>query len=147
VLDSTTIDLCLSVFPWAHFRTTKAAVKMHTLLDLRGSIPSFIHVSEGKLHDVHAMDLLTPEAGTIYVMDFGYVEFARLHRLHLAGALFVRRAKSNLKAHRAYSAQTDRSTGILCDKTIAFDGIYSKRDYPRSCVECASTTRKLSPPI
>ena len=129
-LDSTTIDLCLSVFPWAHFRTTKAAVKMHTLLDLRSSIPSFIHVSDGKLHDVHALDLLTPEAGAIYVMDRGYVDFARLHRLHLAGAFFVTRAKSNLKAHRVYSAQTDRSTGILCDQTIALDGFYSKQDYP-----------------
>ena len=129
-LDSTTIDLCLSVFPLAHFRTTKAAVKMHTLLDLRGSIPSFIHVSDGKLHDVHALDLLTPEAGAIYVMDRGYADFARLHRLHLAGGFFVTRAKSNLKAHRVYSAQTDRSTGILCDQTIALDGFYSKQDYP-----------------
>ena len=129
-LDSTTIDLCLSVFPWAHFRTTKAADKMHTLLDLRGSIPSFIHVSDGKLHDVHALDLLTPEAGAIYVMDRGYVDFARLHRLHLAGAFFVTRAKSNLKAHRVYSAPTDRDTGILCDQTIALEGFYSKQDYP-----------------
>ena len=129
-LDSTTIDLCLSVFPWAHFRTTKAAVKMHTLLDLRGSIPSFIHVSDGKLHDVHALDLLTPEAGAIYVMDRGYVDFACLHRLHLAGAFFVTRAKSNLKAHRVYSAPTDRDTGILCDQTIALEGFYSKQDYP-----------------
>jgi len=129
-LDSTTIDLCLSVFPWAHFRTTKAAVKMHTLLDLRGSIPSFIHVSDGKLHDVHALDLLAPEAGAIYVMDRGYVDFTRLYRLHLAGAFFVTRAKSNLKAHRVYSAQTDRSTGILCDQTIALNGFYSKQDYP-----------------
>ena len=129
-LDSTTIDLCLSVFPWAHFRTTKAAVKMHTLLDLRGSIPSFIHVSDGKLHDVHALDLLTPEAGAIYVMDRGYVDFERLHRLHLAGAFFVTRAKSNLKAHRVYSSPTDRSTGILCDQTIALDGFYPKRDCP-----------------
>ena len=129
-LDSTTIDLCLSVFPWAHFRTTKAAVKMHTLLDLRGSIPSFIHVSDGKLHDVHALDLLTPEAGAIYVMDRGYVDFARLHRLHLAGAFFVTRAKSNLKAHRVYSAPTDRDTGILCDQTIALEGFHSKQDYP-----------------
>ena len=129
-LDSTTIDLCLSVFPWAHFRTTKAAVKMHTLLDLRGSIPSFIHVSDGKLHDVHALDLLPAEAGAIYVMDRGYIDFARLHRLHLAGAFFVTRAKSNLKAHRVYSSPTDRSTGILCDQTIALDGFYSRQDYP-----------------
>jgi len=94
-LDSTTIDLCLSVFPWAHFRTTKAAVKMHTLLDLRGSIPSFIHISDGKLHDVNALDMLLPEPGAIYVMDRGYVDFARLYVLHRAGAFFVTRAKSN----------------------------------------------------
>ena len=118
-LDSTTIYLCLAVFPWAHFRTTKAAVKMHTLLDLRGNIPSFIHVSDGKLHDVHALDLLLPEAGAIYVMDRGYVDFARLHGLHLAGAFFVTRAKSNMNAHRVYSAPTDRATGIICEQTIA----------------------------
>jgi Domain of unknown function (DUF4372)/Transposase DDE domain len=129
-LDSTTIDLCLSVFPWAHFRTTKAAVKMHTLLDLRGSIPSFIHVSDGKLHDVHALDLLTPEAGAIYVMDRGYVDFSRLHAVHAAGAFFVTRAKSNLSFHRVYSAPSDRSTGILCDQTMALDGYYTRRDYP-----------------
>jgi len=103
---------------------------MHTLLDLRGSIPSFIHVSDGKLHDVHALDLLTLEPGAIYVMDRGYVDFRRLHRLHLAGAFFVTRAKSNLKAHRIYSTQTERSIGILCDQTIALDGFYSKQGYP-----------------
>lgn len=129
-LDSTTIDLCLSVFPWANFRTTKAAVKMHTLLDLRGSIPSFIHVSDGKMHDVRALDLLIPEAGAIYVMDRAYVDFVRLHRLHLAGAFFVTRAKSNMDAHRMYSATTDRSLGIICDQTIALDGIYTQQDYP-----------------
>jgi transposase len=129
-LDSTTIDLCLSVFPWAHFRTTKAAVKMHTLLDLRGNIPSFIHVSDGKLADVHALDLLVPEPGAIYVMDRGYVDFARLHAMHQAGAFFVTRAKSNLKAHRRYSASTDRTTGIICDQTIALDGHYAKQHYP-----------------
>ena len=129
-LDSTTIDLCLSVFPWAHFRTTKAAVKMHTLLDLRGSIPSFIHVSDGKLHDVHALDLLVPEPGAIYVMDRGYVDFGRLHVLHLAGAFFVTRTKSNMDFHRVYSVPTDRSTGIICDQTIALDGFYTKQDYP-----------------
>jgi hypothetical protein len=129
-LDSTTIDLCLSVFPWAHFRTTKAAVKMHTLLDLRGSIPSFIHVSDGKLHDVHALDLLVPEPGAIYVMDRGYVDFARLHVLHLAGAFFVTRAKSNIDFHRVYSAKTDRDIGVICDQTIALDGFYTKQDYP-----------------
>ena len=129
-LDSTTIDLCLSVFPWAHFRTTKAAVKMHTLLDLRGNIPSFIHVSDGKLADVHALDLLVPEPGAIYVMDRAYVDFARLHAMHQAGAFFVTRAKSNLKARRRYSASTDRTTGIICDQTIALDGHYAKRHYP-----------------
>jgi hypothetical protein len=129
-LDSTTIDLCLSLFPWALFRTTKSAVKMHTLLDLRGNIPSFIHISDGKLHDVHALELLAPEAGAIYVMDRGYVDFRRLQRLHLAGAFFVTRAKSNLKAHRVYSAQTDRSTGVVCDQTIALDGFYTSQDYP-----------------
>jgi hypothetical protein len=129
-LDSTTIDLCLSVFPWAHFRTTKAAVKMHTLLDLKGSIPSFIHVSDGKLHDVHALDLLELEAGAIYVMDRGYVDFARLHALHLAGAFFVTRAKSNMKWHRVYSMPTDRTIGIICDQRIALDGFYTQQDYP-----------------
>jgi hypothetical protein len=129
-LDSTTIDLCLSVFPWAHFRSTKAAVKMHTLLDLRGNIPSFIHVSDGKLHAVHALDLLLPEAGAIYVMDRGYVDFARLHVLHLAGSFFVTRAKSNMAAHRLYSAPTERATGIICDQTITLDGFYTRQDYP-----------------
>jgi hypothetical protein len=129
-LDSTTIDLCLSLFPWAHFRSTKAAVKMHTLLDLRGNIPSFIHISDGKLHDVHALDMLVPEAGAIYVMDRGYVDFARLYRLHEAGAFFVTRAKSNLNAHRVYSAATDRMAGVIADRTIALDGHYTKRDYP-----------------
>ena len=129
-LDSTTIDLCLSVFPWAHFRSTKAAVKMHTLLDLRGNIPSFIHISEGKLHDVHALDLLIPEAGAFYVMDRGYVDFARLYVLHLARSFFVTRAKSNMNAHRIYSSATDRSTGVICDQAIALDGFYTRQDYP-----------------
>jgi len=129
-LDSTTIDLCLSLFPWAHFRSTKAAVKMHTLLDLRGNIPSFIHISDGKLHDVHALDLLLPEADAIYVMDRGYVDFTRLYVLHQAGAFFVTRAKSNLDAHRVYSAPTDRTTGIIADQTIALDGNTTRRDYP-----------------
>ncbi len=129
-LDATIIDLCLSVFPWARFRTAKAAVKMHTLLDLRGSIPSFIHISDGKLHDVHALDLLLPEAGAIYVMDRAYVDFARLHALHLAGAFFVTRAKSNMNAHRVYSAPADRAGGIVCDQTISLDGDLTSRNYP-----------------
>jgi transposase len=129
-LDSTTIDLCLSLFPWAHFRSTKAAVKMHMLLDLRGNIPSFIHISEGTLHDVHALDMILPEAGAIYVMDRGYVDFARLYRLHQAGAFFVTRAKSNLNAHRVYSSATDRTIGVIADQKIALDGHYTRQDYP-----------------
>jgi transposase len=129
-LDSTTIDLCMSVFPWAHFRSTKSAVKMHTLLDLRGNIPSFIHISDGKLHDVHALDMLIPEPGAIYVMDRGSIDFARLHALHQTGAFFVTRAKSNLNAHRVYSAATDRTTGVIADQTIALDGSRTSRDYP-----------------
>ena len=129
-LDSTTIDLCLSLFPWALFRSSKSAVKMHTLLDLRGSIPSFIHISDGKLHDVHALDLLMPEPGAIYVMDRGYIDFARLHALHRAGGFFVTRAKSNLDAHRVYSREVDRATGLVCDQSIALDGFYTQRDYP-----------------
>jgi transposase len=129
-LDSTTIDLCLSVFPWAHFRSTKSAVKMHTLLDLRGDIPSFIHISDGKLHDVHALDMLVPEAGAIYVMDRGYIDFGRLYGLHQAGAFFVTRAKSNLSARRVYSASTDRTGGVIADQTIVLDGTRSRQDYP-----------------
>jgi hypothetical protein len=129
-LDSTTIDLCLSLFPWAPFRAAKAAVKMHTLLDLRGAIPSFIHISDGKLHDVNVLDLLIPEAGAIYVMDRGYLDFARLHVLHQAGAFFVTRAKSNLHSRRIYSAPTDRADGIICDQTIALNGHYSRQLYP-----------------
>src|SRR5271157_5737459 len=129
-LDSTTIDLCLSLFPWADFRSTKAAVKMHTLLDLRGDIPSFIHISDGKLHDVHALDMLVPEAGAIYLMDRGYIDFGRLYGLHQAGAFFVTRAKSNLNAHRVYSASTDRTGGVIADQTIALDGTRSRQDYP-----------------
>jgi Domain of unknown function (DUF4372)/Transposase DDE domain len=129
-LDSTTIDLCLSVFPWARFRSTKAAVKLHTLLDLRGNIPSFVHISDGKLHDVHALDMLLPEPGAIYVMDRGYVDFARLYVLHQAGAFFVTRAKSNIDAHRVYSAPADRKAGVICDQTIAMDGCRTQLHYP-----------------
>ena len=129
-LDSTTIDLCLTLFPWAPFRSTKAAIKLHTLIDLRGNIPSFVHISDGKLHDVNVLDQLLPEAGAFYVMDRGYLDFERLHRLHLTGAFFVTRAKSNLKAMRRYSHPVDRSTGLICDQTIALTGFYSKADYP-----------------
>ena len=129
-LDSTTIDLCLSLFPWALFCTTKSAVKMHTLLDLRGNIPSFIHISDGKCGDVSVLDILVPEAGAIYVMDRGYVDFTRLYGLHQARAFFVTRALSNTRLQRVYSAPVDRSTGVICDQTIAFTGITSHRNYP-----------------
>ncbi len=129
-LDSTTIDLCLSMFPWAPFRDTKAAIKVHTLLDLRGAIPSFIHVSDGLLHDVNVLDLLIPEPGSFYVMDRAYLDFQRLYALHQAGCSFVTRAKSNMDARRLYSAPVDRATGIICDQIIALRGFYSQRHYP-----------------
>src|ERR1700690_32886 len=129
-LDAPTIDLCLSMFPWAPFRIAKAAVKVHTLMDLRGSIPSFIHISDGKLHDVNVLDLLIPEAGAFYVMDRAYLDFERLYVLHQANSFFVTRAKSNLDARRLYSASTDRTTGVICDQTIALNGFYSRRHYP-----------------
>ena len=129
-LDSTTIDLCLSLFPWADFRSTKAAVKMHTLLDLRGPIPGFIHVSNGKMGDALALDLITLEAGAIYVMDRGYIDFRRLSVIHQAGAFFVTRTKSNMKYHRVYSHAVDKTTGVGADQSIALDGFYAKRDYP-----------------
>ena len=129
-LDSTTIDLCLSLFPWALFRTTKSAVKMHTLLDLRGNIPSFIHISDGKLGDVNVLDVMTIEVGAIYVMDRGYLDFARLFLMHQAQAFFVTRAKSNTLFRRVYSADVDRSSGLICDQTIMLTGTTSRKDYP-----------------
>ena len=129
-LDSTTIDLCLSLFPWAPFRSTKAAVKMHTLLDLRGNIPSFIYVSDGKLHDVNVLDRMIPEPAAIYVMDRAYLDFERLFALHEAGAFFVTRAKSNADLRRVYSAPSDRAQGIICDQTVALSGFYSRKHYP-----------------
>jgi len=129
-LDATTIDLCLSLFPWAPFRTNKAAVKLHTLLDLRGNIPAFIHISDGKTHEVNVLDMLSFEAGAFYVMDRGYLDFSRLFALHQAGAFFVTRAKRGMDARRVYSMPTDRSTGILCDQRIALNGFYVAQDYP-----------------
>jgi len=129
-LDATTIDLCLSLFDWAPFRSTKAAVKMHTLLDLRGAIPAFIHISDGKMHEVNVLDFLPIEAGAFYVMDRGYLDFAKLYKLHQAGAFFVTRAKRNMNARRVYSAATDRASGVTCDQTIAMNGFYVSRDYP-----------------
>lgn len=129
-LDSTTIDLCLSMFPWAPFRETKAAIKLHTLLDLRGAIPAFIFISDGKLHDVNVLDILLPEPGAFYVMDRGYLDFDRLHALHQAGAFFVTRAKSNFKFKRVYSCPVDRATGLICDQHVELTGFYSKQGYP-----------------
>ena len=134
-LDSTTIDLCLSLFPWALFRTTKSAVKMHTLLDLRGktprfALPSLIHISDGKLGDIKALDILVLEAGAIYVMDRGYLDFTRLYTMHRAQAFFVTRAKSNTRLKRVYSAVVDRNAGIICDQTVALTGTASHKDYP-----------------
>ena len=128
-LDSTTIDLCLSVFAWAPFRSTKAAIKLHTLLDLRSNIPSFIHISDGKWHDVNILDHLLPEPGAFYVMDRGYLDFARLYRFHEAGSFFVTRAKSNLKAQRRYSHPVDRSTGLICDQTVTLTVFYSRQGF------------------
>jgi len=129
-LDSTTIDLCLSVFPWAKFQKTKAAVKLHTLLDLRGPIPSFIHITDGKGADVHVLDLLVPEPGAFYVMDRGYIDFGRLFALHRAGAFFVIRARANTRFRRLYSRPSDRAAGLLCDQIIVLDGVYSGTTYP-----------------
>ena len=129
-LDATTIDLCLSLFDWAPFRSTKAAVKMHTLLDLRGSIPAFIHVSDGKMHDVNVLDILPIEAGAFYVMDRGYLDFTRLYRMHQAGAFFVTRSKRGMDSRRVYSAVTDRTTGVICDQRIALNGFYAQKNYP-----------------
>lgn len=130
-LDATTIDLCLAMFPWAPFRSTKAAIKLHTLLDLRGSIPSFIHISDGKVHDVNVLDLLIPEPGAFYVMDRAYLDFERLYSLSQAGAFFVTRSKTNTDIRRIYSAPTDRISGLICDQTVVFNGIRSNQRYPQ----------------
>ena len=129
-LDATTIDLCLSLFTWAPFRSTKAAVKMHTLLDLRGAIPAVIHISAGTMHDVNVLDLLRIEAGASYVMDRGYLDFARLYSLHQSGAFFVTRAKRGMDARRVYSGAADRIKGVICDQAIALNGFYVAKDYP-----------------
>ena len=129
-LDSTTIDLCLSLFEWAPFRSTKAAVKLHTLLDLRGAIPTFIHVSDGTLHDVNVLDILPVDAGSFYVMDWGYLDFSRLYAMHQAGAFFVTRAKHGMDARRVYSSPTQRDTGVICDQHVMLNGFYSAKAYP-----------------
>ena len=129
-LDATTIDLCLSMFPWASFRRNKGAVKLHTLLDLRGSIPTFIHISDGKLQEVNTLDILPLEAGAFYVMDRGYLDFARLYKISQACAFFVIRAKSNLKCQRVYSHPVDKTTGLICDQSVMLTGFYQAKDYP-----------------
>ncbi len=129
-LDTTTIDLCLSVFPWAPFRSTKAAVKLHTLLDLRGNSPSFIYISDGKMHEVNILDHLLPEPAAFYVMDRGFLDFERLYRLHLAGSFFVTRGKSNLQVQRRYSHPVDRATGVMCDQTVCLTGFYAVKHFP-----------------
>jgi hypothetical protein len=129
-LDSTTIDLCLSLFPWAGFRKTKAAVKLHTLLDVRGGIPSFIHVSHGRFHDVNVLDFLIAEPGAFYLMDRAYLDFDRLYSLHQSGSFFVTRTKSNTQLRRLYSRPVDRATGVICDQIVEFTVFYSQKDYP-----------------
>jgi hypothetical protein len=129
-LDSSTIDLCLSVFPWARFRQTKPAIKLHTLLDLRGDIPTFIWITDGKVHDVNVLDHLIPEPGAIYAMDRAYLDFKRLYQLHQSSAIFVTRSKANTGLRRIYSHQVDRSTGVKLDQTVTLTGFYSKKDYP-----------------
>ena len=129
-LDSSTIDLCLSVFPWARFRKTKGAVKLHTLLDLKGDIPTFIWITDGKVHDVNVLDHLIPEAGSIYIMDRAYLDFKRLYQLHQSSAIFVIRSKTNTGLRRLYSHRVDKSTGVRCDQTVVLTGYYSKKDYP-----------------
>ena len=129
-LDSSTIDLCLSVFPWARFRKTKGAVKLHTLLDLKGDIPTFIWITDGKVHDVNVLDHLVPEPGAIYIMDRAYLDFQRLYQLHQCLAIFVTRSKTNTGLRRLYSHRIDKSTGVRCDQTVVLTGYYSKKDYP-----------------
>lgn len=129
-LDSTTIDLCLSIFPWATFRRTKSAVKMHTLLNLKGSIPEFIHISEGSMHDVNILDDLPILSSAIYLLDRGYLDFRRLFTMHQAGAFFVTRTKSNTRYQRIYSRPIDKSTGLVCDQTIRLTSFYTAKDYP-----------------
>jgi hypothetical protein len=129
-MDSTTIDLSLALFDWTPFRSTKAAIKLHTVIDLHGSIPSFIHISDGKMHDVNALDLLTYERGAYYVLDGGYLDFERLHTLHRAGSFFVTRAKRGMDARRLYSQPADRTTGLICDQIVMLEGYYSHQGYP-----------------
>ncbi len=131
-LDASTIDLCLALFPWANFRSTKAAIKLHTLLDLRGNIPTFIEITDGKVHDVNILDILIPEAGSTYVMDRGYLDFKRLYKIHQSSAFFIIRKKTNTVLRRLYSRPVDKTTGLRCDQTVALTGPRSKKDYPQN---------------
>lgn len=137
-LDSTTIYLCLSLFAWAPFRSTKAAIKLHTLLDLRGSIPAFIHISSGKLHDVNVLDIIPVETGSFYVMDRGYLDYERLFVMHQAGAFFVTRAKESMDARRVYSVPVDRSSGVICDQRVMLNGFYAAQHTQSICAAFAS---------
>ena len=129
-LDATTIDLCLSLFPWALFRKTKAAVRLHTLLDLRGSIPTVIIITDGKTHEVNILDQIIWEAGAIYLMDRGYLDFSRLYNIHQSGAFFVTRAKRRFKYKRILSTPVDKSRGLKCDQTVTLENFYQKKGYP-----------------
>ena len=146
-LDSTLIELCLSMFPWAHYQSKHAALKLHTLVDLRGNIPSFLYISDGKLHDVAVLDQLLPEPGAFYVMDRGYIDYTRLYRFHQGRAFFVVRAKSNLQARRRYSHPVDRSTGLRSDHTVRLTGQFSHQDFPeplrRVSIKDLSTGKSL----
>ena len=142
--DSTTIDLCLTLFPWAQFRRRKAAIKLHTLIDLRGNIPCFVHISNGKMHDVKALDHLAIEPGAFYVVDRGFLDLERLFRFHEAGSFFVTRGTSNLKAQRRYSHPVDRTTGLICDQTIVLTDFYSPQGFETPLRSAASRTRRAA---
>jgi hypothetical protein len=130
IIDSTTIDLCLSIYPWAKFRKAKAAVKLHTKMDAKTSIPDFIYISDGKMHDVNVLDLITIVADSFYILDRGYIDFYRLYRVHKAEAFFITRTKKNMDFERMYSAKVDKTTGVKCDQTIKLTGFYTSKDYP-----------------
>jgi hypothetical protein len=146
-LDTTNIDLCLTVFPWAPYQATKGALRLHTLLDLRGNIPTVIHISDGKMNEVRVLDQLIPEAGAFYVFDRGFLHFARLYRFHQYGSFFVTRAKRNTQTQRRSSRPVDRSTGLIYDQTVVLSGVYSPHDYPaplrRICFQHSTTSKKL----
>jgi IS4 transposase len=130
IIDSSTIDLCLSIYPWAKFRKSKGAVKLHTKMDAKTSIPDFIHISDGKMHDINVLDIITIIADSFYILDRGYVDYERLYRIHKSEAFFVTRAKKNMDFERIYSSKVDKSIGVKCDQTIKLKGFYVSKDYP-----------------